>query len=75
MLSTMDYKILENTIDKLKAKYVSVVKELCLEHLRIFDKSRYIEQIAAEMRAETHKYYEVCDWSKKWAEGLQKILT
>ena len=26
-----------------------VVKELCLEHLRTFDKSRYIEQIAAEM--------------------------
>ena len=26
-------------------------------------------------RAEIHKYYEECDWSKKWAEGLQKILT
>ena len=26
-------------------------------------------------RAETHEYYEECDWSKKWAEGLQKILT
>ena len=25
--------------------------------------------------AEIHKYYEECDWSKKWAEGLQKILT
>ena len=21
-----------------------------------------------------HKYYEECDWSKKWAEGLQKIF-
>ena len=27
------------------------------------------------IRAETHKYYEECDWSKKWAEGLQKVLT
>ena len=27
------------------------------------------------IRAEIHKYYEECDWSKKWAEGLQKILT
>ena len=26
------------------------------------------------MWAEIHKYYEECDWSKKWAEGLQKIL-
>ena len=25
--------------------------------------------------AETHKYYKECDWSKMWAEGLQKILT
>ena len=25
--------------------------------------------------AEIVKYYEECDWSKKWAEGLQKILT
>ena len=33
----------------MKAKYVPVVKELCLEHLQTFDKSRYIEQIAAEM--------------------------
>ena len=49
MPSTMDYKIREETIDKMKAKYVPVVKELCLEHLQIFDKSRYIEQIAAEM--------------------------
>ena len=24
---------------------------------------------------EIHKYYEECDWFKKWAEGLQKILT
>ena len=24
---------------------------------------------------ETHKYYKECDWSKKWTEGLQKILT
>ena len=29
----------------------------------------------AGIRAEIHKYYEECDWSKKWAEGLQKILT
>ena len=29
----------------------------------------------AGFRAETHKYYEECNWSKKWAEGLQKILT
>ena len=49
MPSTVDYKILEETIDKIKAKYVPVVKELCLEHLQTFDKSRYIEQIAAEM--------------------------
>ena len=49
MPSTVDYKILEQTIDKMKAKYVPVVKELCLEHLQTFDKSRYIEQIAAEM--------------------------
>ena len=49
MPSTVDYKILEETIDKMKAKYVPVVKELCLEHLQTFDKSRYIEQIAAEM--------------------------
>ena len=33
----------------MKVKYVPVVKELCLEHLQTFDKSRYIEQIAAEM--------------------------
>ena len=26
-------------------------------------------------RAEIHKYYEECDWSKKWADRLQKILT
>ena len=26
-------------------------------------------------RAEIHKYYRDCEWSKKWAEGLQKILT
>ena len=25
--------------------------------------------------AEIHKYYDECDWSKKWAEGLQEILT
>ena len=25
--------------------------------------------------AETHKNYKECDWSKRWAEGLQKILT
>ena len=49
MPSTVDYKILEETIDKMKAKYVPVVKELCLEHLQTFDKSRYVEQIAAEM--------------------------
>ena len=33
----------------MKAKYMPVVKELYLEHLQTFDKSRYIEQIAAEM--------------------------
>ena len=22
--------------------------------------------------AEIHKYYKECNWSKKWAEGLQK---
>ena len=49
MPSTVDYTILEETIDKMKAKYVPVVKELCQEHLQTFDKSRYIEQIAAEM--------------------------
>ena len=26
-------------------------------------------------RAEIHKYYEECDWSKNWTEKLQKILT
>ena len=31
--------------------------------------------LAIASRAEIHKYYEECDWSKKWAEGLQKILT
>ena len=31
--------------------------------------------IADTMWAEIHKYYEEYDWSKKWAEGLQKILT
>ena len=31
--------------------------------------------LAIARRVETHKYYEECDWSKKWAEGLQKILT
>ena len=25
-------------------------------------------------RAEIHKYYEECDWSKKWAEVLQKQI-
>ena len=49
MPSTVDYTILEDTIDKMKAKYVPVVKELCLEPLQTFDKSCYIEQIAAEM--------------------------
>ena len=24
-------------------------------------------------RAEIYKYYKECDWSKKWAEGLQKF--
>ena len=45
----VDYKILEETIDKMKAKYVPVVKELCLEHLQTFDKSCYTEQTATEM--------------------------
>ena len=49
MPSTLDYEILEETIDNMKAKYAPVVKDLCLEHLETFDKSRYIEQIAAEM--------------------------
>ena len=49
MTTTVDYTILENTIDKLKAKYVPVVKDLCSDHLRTFDKYRYIEQISAEM--------------------------
>ena len=31
--------------------------------------------IALTLGAEIHKYYKECDWSKKWAEGLQKILT
>ena len=31
--------------------------------------------VSLPLRAEIHKYYEECDWSKKWAEGLQKILT
>ena len=49
MPSTVDYKMLEETIVKIKAKYVPVVKELCLEHLQTFEKSRYIEQTAAEI--------------------------
>ena len=49
MPSTVDFKILEDTIDKMKAKYAPVVKELCLVHLQTFDKPRYNEQIAAEM--------------------------
>ena len=49
MTATVDYKILENTIDKLKAKYVPVVKELFSDHLRTFDKYRYIEDILAEI--------------------------
>ena len=31
--------------------------------------------VLEQFRAEIYKYYEECDWSKKWAEGLQKILT
>ena len=34
-----------------------------------------VVRIASAIRAEIHKYYGECDWSKKWAEGLQKILT
>ena len=33
------------------------------------------QSINRNHRAEIHKYYGECDWSKKWAEGLQKILT
>ena len=33
----------------MKAIYIPVLKELCLEHLQTFDKSRYIEHIAAEL--------------------------
>ena len=35
----------------------------------------YLHDGRADKRAEIHKYYEECDWSEKWAEGLQKILT
>ena len=35
----------------------------------------YATSYPQAVRAEIHKYYEKCDWSKKWAEGLQKILT
>ena len=49
MPSTVDYKMLEETIVKMKAKYVPVVNKLCLEHLQTFDKSCYIEEIAAEI--------------------------
>ena len=31
--------------------------------------------VQSSLGAEIHKYYEECDWSKKWAEGLEKILT
>ena len=34
-----------------------------------------VVRIASAHWAEIHKYYEECDWSKKWPEGLQKILT
>ena len=46
-----------------------------------YSKNRYILTLVdyatrypEAVRAEIHKYYEECDWSKKWAEGLQKIL-
>ena len=32
------------------------------------------EQTSFLGRYTVHKYYEECDWSKTWAEGLQKIL-
>ena len=32
-------------------------------------------QYTLDKWAEIHKYYGECDWPKKWAEGLQKILT
>ena len=51
-------------------------------YCNIFDTSSYGEgrtilrvRLCHMFRAEIHKYYEECDWSKKWAEGLQKILT
>ena len=49
MPATVDYTKLENTMDKLKETYMPVVNELCSEHLRTFNKFRYIEQIAAEL--------------------------
>ena len=49
MYATVDYTKLENTMDKLKEKYMPVVNELCSEHLRTFDKFQHIEQIAAEL--------------------------
>ena len=38
-------------------------------------KQKYRFERLFSIWVETHKYYEECDWSKKWPEGLQKILT